>query len=78
MSFLRDLRVAVHSLTRTPGLAITVILTLSLGIGADQLRGIHRFKTLHRLRLTMTGLRGFIREDELVQESRWIILFLPC
>ena len=35
MSFLRDLRVAVHSLTRTPGLAITVILTLSLGIGAN-------------------------------------------
>src|ERR1700734_1867683 len=34
MSFLRDLRVAFHSLTRTPGLAITVILTLSLGIGA--------------------------------------------
>ena len=35
MSFLRDLRVAVHSLTRTPGLAIAVILTLSLGIGAN-------------------------------------------
>lgn len=35
MSFLRDLRVALHSLTRTPGLAITVILTLSLGIGAN-------------------------------------------
>jgi putative ABC transport system permease protein len=35
MSFLRDLRVAFHSLTRTPGLAITVILTLSLGIGAN-------------------------------------------
>src|SRR5271154_3968864 len=35
MSFLRDLRVAVLSLTRTPGLAITVILTLSLGIGAN-------------------------------------------
>jgi predicted permease len=35
MSFLRDLRVAVHSLARTPGLAITVILTLSLGIGAN-------------------------------------------
>ncbi|HEY1753963.1 MAG TPA: ABC transporter permease [Bryobacteraceae bacterium] len=29
------LRVAVHSLARTPGLAITVILTLSLGIGAN-------------------------------------------
>jgi putative ABC transport system permease protein len=35
MSFLRDIRVAVHSLARTPGLAITVILTLSLGIGAN-------------------------------------------
>src|SRR5271155_5396158 len=35
LSFLRDLRVAVLSLTRTPGLAITVILTLSLGIGAN-------------------------------------------
>ncbi len=35
MSFLRDLRVAFHSLIRTPGLAITVILTLSLGIGAN-------------------------------------------
>src|SRR6202034_620959 len=35
MSFLSDLKVAFHSLTRTPGLAITVILTLSLGIGAN-------------------------------------------
>jgi putative ABC transport system permease protein len=35
LSFLRDLKVAVHSLARTPGLAITVILTLSLGIGAN-------------------------------------------
>jgi putative ABC transport system permease protein len=35
MSFLRDLRVAVISLARTPGLAIAVILTLSLGIGAN-------------------------------------------
>ncbi len=35
MSFLRDLRVAVHSLTRTKGLAIIVILTLALGIGAN-------------------------------------------
>src|SRR5271156_4617303 len=35
MSFLRDLRVAVHSLSRTPGLAIAVVLTLSLGIGAN-------------------------------------------
>lgn len=35
MSFLRDLRVAVLSLSRTPGLAIAVILTLSLGIGAN-------------------------------------------
>jgi putative ABC transport system permease protein len=35
MSFLRDLRVAFHSLMRTRGLAITVILTLALGIGAN-------------------------------------------
>ena len=35
MSFVRDLRVAVHSLRRTPGLAIAVILTLALGIGAN-------------------------------------------
>src|ERR1700724_711315 len=35
MSFVRDLRVAFNSLIRTPGLAFTVILTLSLGIGAN-------------------------------------------
>src|SRR6202162_2771567 len=35
MSFLRDLRVAFYSLMRTPGLAMTVILTLALGIGAN-------------------------------------------
>src|ERR1700738_1505031 len=35
MSFLRELRVAVYSLVRTPGLAIAVILTLALGIGAN-------------------------------------------
>jgi putative ABC transport system permease protein len=35
MSFVRDLRVALHSLLRTPGLAIAVVLTLSLGIGAN-------------------------------------------
>ena len=35
MSFVRDLRVASHSLIRTPGLAIAVILTLALGIGAN-------------------------------------------
>src|SRR5271154_668181 len=35
MSFVRDLRVAALSLTRTPGLAIAVVLTLSLGIGAN-------------------------------------------
>ena len=35
MSFVRDLRVAAQSLIRTPGLAIAVILTLSLGIGAN-------------------------------------------
>jgi putative ABC transport system permease protein len=33
--FLRDLRVALRSLARTKGLAITVILTLALGIGAN-------------------------------------------
>src|SRR2546425_12189786 len=35
MSFFRDLRVAFSSLMRTQGLAITVILTLALGIGAN-------------------------------------------
>src|SRR6266478_6876938 len=35
MSFLRDLRIAFHSLMRTQGLALTVILTLALGIGAN-------------------------------------------
>src|SRR5882757_1655266 len=35
MSFLRDLKVAFYSLLRTKGLAITVILTLALGIGAN-------------------------------------------
>jgi putative ABC transport system permease protein len=35
MSFVRDLRVAFYALTRTPGLAIAVILTLALGIGAN-------------------------------------------
>ena len=35
MSFIRDLRFALHSLMRARGLAITVILTLALGIGAN-------------------------------------------
>jgi len=35
MAFLRDLRVAVHSLFRTPGMAVAVVLTLALGIGAN-------------------------------------------
>ncbi len=35
MSFLRDLRVAFYSLARNQGLAIIVILTLALGIGAN-------------------------------------------
>ena len=35
MSFVHDLKVAAVSLSRTPGLAIAVILTLSLGIGAN-------------------------------------------
>ncbi len=35
MSFFRDVRVAFHSLQRTKGLAITVIVTLALGIGAN-------------------------------------------
>jgi putative ABC transport system permease protein len=35
MSFIRDLRVAFHSFMRTPGLALAVILTLALGIGAN-------------------------------------------
>ena len=35
MTFLQDLKVALRSLTRVKGLAITVILTLALGIGAN-------------------------------------------
>jgi putative ABC transport system permease protein len=35
VSFLRDLKFGVRSLTRTKGLALTVILTLALGIGAN-------------------------------------------
>jgi len=35
MTFVNDLRVAFYSLMRTGGLAITVILTLALGIGAN-------------------------------------------
>jgi putative ABC transport system permease protein len=35
MSFFRDLRVAFNSLMRTQGLAIAVIVTLALGIGAN-------------------------------------------
>src|SRR5713101_9773342 len=35
MSLVSDLRVAVRSLDRTKGLAVTVVLTLSLGIGAN-------------------------------------------
>src|ERR1700676_5299071 len=35
MSFFRDLRVAFYSLMRTQGLALTVILTMALGIGAN-------------------------------------------
>ena len=35
MSFVRDLRFAYHSLLRTSGLAIAVVLTLALGIGAN-------------------------------------------
>jgi putative ABC transport system permease protein len=48
MSFVRDIRFAVHSLARTPGLACAVILTLALGIGANAaiftlVRGVRRF-----------------------------------
>jgi putative ABC transport system permease protein len=35
MSFLNDLKVALRSFNRTKGLAITVVLTLALGIGAN-------------------------------------------
>ncbi len=35
MSFLRDLKIALRSLSRTPALWITVALTLALGIGAN-------------------------------------------
>src|ERR1700685_2091001 len=35
MNFLNDLKFAVRSLARAKGLAITVVLTLALGIGAN-------------------------------------------
>src|SRR5215510_7235570 len=35
MSFIRDLKVAFHSLRRTPGVTLAVVLTLALGIGAN-------------------------------------------
>src|SRR5580658_2277399 len=35
MNFLNDLKLAARSLWRTKGLAITVVLTLALGIGAN-------------------------------------------
>ena len=35
MSLVRDLRFAIHSLARTPGVAVAVVLTLALGIGAN-------------------------------------------
>jgi hypothetical protein len=35
MAFANDLRIAFRSLTRTRGLALTVVLTLALGIGAN-------------------------------------------
>src|SRR5712664_3244035 len=35
MPFFRDLRVAFYSITPTEGLALTVIMTLALGIGAN-------------------------------------------
>jgi hypothetical protein len=35
MSFIRDLRFAIRSLARIPGLACALILTLALGIGAN-------------------------------------------
>src|ERR1700732_5004396 len=53
MSFFRDLRFALHSLLRTPGFAITVILTLALGIGANAaiftlVRGVLLKPLVHR------------------------------
>ena len=35
MSFLADLRFALRSLARVKGLALTVVVTLALGIGAN-------------------------------------------
>src|SRR5437899_12648701 len=53
MSFFRDLRVAFYSLLRTQGLAITVIVTLALGIGANAaiftlVRGVLLKPLVHR------------------------------
>ena len=35
MTFVNDLKVAFRSLSRTTGIAIAVVLTLALGIGAN-------------------------------------------
>ena len=47
MSFVTDIRFAVRSLARVKGLALTVVITLALGIGANAaifsvVRGVSR------------------------------------
>src|SRR6266700_1091537 len=70
MSFVNDLRVAFRSLDRTKGLAITVILTLALGIGdnnaafsvpeiqdlRDSVKPLSAFGEFSTLEFTMIGL----------------------
>ena len=55
MSFVADLKIAFRSLTRVKGLALTVIVTLALGIGANAAIGTgktdrkdFRFTSPHR------------------------------
>src|SRR5437879_13486295 len=62
MSFINDLRVAVRSLDRTKGLAVTVVLTLALGIGANAaictlVRGVLLKPRVNRAEARLTYIR---------------------
>ena len=52
MTFLTDLRYSLRSLTRTPGLTLSLLLTIALGIGSNvSLRGFVRGLTARELPL---------------------------
>src|ERR1700722_12306157 len=59
MSFIRDLKVAAYSLIRTPGLAIAVVLTLALGIGANA--------------AIFTLVRGVLLKPLVNRDEAWLI-----